>query len=957
MFEPPAASRRLGVAAAAFACGLAVADWMATAAALPAADGGLWSGAVQLAGSTRFGQARLIRALCALGLALVLELPRVRPEGGRGCGPGRLGWLGRASRGWAEQTRRQWAGRTRRGCAGALAGLGLATFAFNGHAMDVGQWAVAGAADLLHLAAAAGWAGVLAHLAVSRWPPAPPETVACVSRFSAWAMGCLAVLALTGAFAARLHLPGPAALGVTPYGQLLGLKLVLLAGALAAAGVSLFAHSLWAEQPQRVARWVGRAVRVEALLALGVVAVAGLLRSTPPPDPAAAVEARTFTWNVADGSLRLTLQPVVTDPGAPVTVHWQLQAPEVPGAAARLTLDMPGHPMVPVQVALRPAGARAAAPPGSEGSQRVQVLQGESILAMAGNWQGRLEWGGAGTPTVALGFTFSVQAPPTPPGQVRLSLVEPWRSPRRAAWLVSAGVLAAGAVWVGVRLFQRPQTRPWTPVVALPLAGAVALFGQAVLFAATPTAFERNPLPATPEVLARGAALVAQHCGPCARWLATRPPGTEGDYFWWLREGYPQGSLAARRQQLGRLVSETDLWAMVSYLRRGCPVPTPGMAGRWALGTSADRTSGMPGGRAPGMLAGPTSGTSADRTSGVPAGSTPGMLADRPVDGEPDRAACPAPDPATPLPVADALRAGPYLVAAALSPALPGDNELRLWLSDLSGQPLGGAQVRVRTRWEPALAAGAKAGKPSRLPVGAAAREGAAGWVELAEEETGVYSGTLAIPREGPQGWWTARVLVTEVVVQGPAGEGQARFAWELPVRTAAGLLRQAMQAMQQLTAVEEVQEMETGSARWRYRIRYWAPDRLFMAVFDGRGQAQLEVQVMGSLQKERRPGEPWRVRTSSGARFRWPEYGYWKELTNPLRLRTETDQGQELVVVGAYHPASNTYWRLWVQERTGYVHRLEMLGASHFMTSVFRGFEPQAPANLHGRKAGRAGQ
>ncbi|NLG68687.1 MAG: hypothetical protein GX496_03840, partial [Firmicutes bacterium] len=408
-------------------------------------------------------------------------------------------------------------------------------------------------------------------------------------------------------------------------------------------------------------------------------------------------------------------------------------------------------------------------------------------------------------------------------------------------------------------------------------------FGQAALFPATPAAFKRNPLTPTPEGLARGAALVAQHCGPCAEWLAARPPGTDGDYFWWLREGYPGGSWAARKQALARLLSDTDIWAMVSYARRGCSVPPLGPS----TSSSAHGAVGKPG--------------------------------------------CPAPGPTMALPVSDARRAGPYVVAVNLSPALPGSNELRVFLSDLVGRPAAGARVMVRAA-EPAGPAGQVATNPV---------DGSGGgpWSELVEEEDGVYSGALTIPDGRPEG-----PLEVQVVVQGPSGEASARFEWHLPVRTAWELLRQAARAMEQLTALEEVQELDTGSARWRYRIRYRAPDTMWMTAFDERGEVLLEVKVNGSVQQERRPGEEWHERPWSGGGFRWPDYGYWQEFTNPLRLRTEQTGGRRMAVVGAYHPVSQTYWRLWVEERSGRVYRLEMVGPAHFMTSVFQGFEPAAP-------------
>lgn len=863
--DPLRRSRRLGVAAAASAFVLAVLELATTASALGATGdgGGGLALAVELAGSTRFGRIRLARALAALGLALTLGV--VGRAGGADRRPGRL----RAgARGWPA----------------ALALAGFATFSFSGHAMDVGQRALAVAVDLVHGVAAAAWAGVLAHLAASRWPPETPDAVACVGRFSGWAMSWLSVLGLTGAFGARAQLAGLAGVVFTPYGQLLALKMALLAGALAAAAVSLVVHSLRHWAPDRVARVVRRAVRVEAALALGVVVAAGLLRSTPPPVPASAVEARTFTWHVEGGPVRLTLHPMAAGPQGPVEVRFELRSPERPGGVPRLTLDMPDHPMLPVRVALHPRPA--ALPPGSGagGTGDERRYEGHATLAMAGPWQGRLEWGDPREEPLPLTFTFTVEGARAPSGGFRVSLVDPWRFPRRAGLLAGACFLAGVAVAMGIRLFGRLATRPLVPLMAVPLGAAAFAFGQAAFFPATPATFETNPLPATPEVLARGATLVAQHCGPCAQWLAARPPGTDGDYFWWLREGYPSGSLAARKQALGRLLLDTDIWAMVRFARRGCAMAPPQVAG--AAGGA--RSAGPSG--------------------------------------------CPAPDPAMALPASDAMRAGPYVVAIAVTPALPGANRLRVFLTDLFGKPVGGARVTARLAVLPWVGDERAAG-----PGGGA---GETPWSELSEEEEGVYAGDMrtAVPHGGPE-----HRLVAEVAVQGPAGEASARFEWATPVRSARDLLGQAVRAMERLTALEEVQELDTGTARWRYRIRYRAPDVMSMTVFDERGLAQAEIRVAGSVQRERRAGGTWTERPWPGGSFRWPDYGYWQEFTNPLRLRTETVDGRPMVVVGAYHPASQTYWRLWVERGTARVHRVQMVGPAHFMTSVFEGFEPAA--------------
>ena len=65
---------------------------------------------------------------------------------------------------------------------------------------------------------------------------------------------------------------------------------------------------------------------------------------------------------------------------------------------------------------------------------------------------------------------------------------------------------------------------------------------------------------------------------------------------------------------------------------------------------------------------------------------------------------------------------------------------------------------------------------------------------------------------------------------------------------------------------------------------------------------------------------------------------------------------GGRMAVVGAYRPVSQTYWRLWVDEGSGRVHRLEMVGPAHFMTAVFEGIKPAAPGGAVGLRGDASG-
>jgi copper transport protein len=110
------------------------------------------------------------------------------------------------------------------------------------------------ALSAVHEAAMAVWVGGLAAVVV---------TGAGARRFGRVALAAFAALAVTGAAMAFAHLGGPGDVTATAYGAVLGLKVLAVGAAVAIAGLG--------------------ARRVEAAALAGVLALAGLLVSLPPP--------------------------------------------------------------------------------------------------------------------------------------------------------------------------------------------------------------------------------------------------------------------------------------------------------------------------------------------------------------------------------------------------------------------------------------------------------------------------------------------------------------------------------------------------------------------------------------------------------------------------------------------------------------------------------------------------
>jgi copper transport protein len=176
---------------------------------------------------------------------------------------------------------------------GAASAATLGLVSAQGHASQAPLPALSVAFDAVHLGAAAVWVGGLACLAVVL--RAAPRLIsggggsavaaAVLSRFSRVALVAVAVIAATGLARAVGELGGPAQLWATPYGRNLLLKSVLLApvAALALRNRGAITRLARGGRPTApVLRAVWRDVRLELVLAAGIVLVASVLVAQVP---------------------------------------------------------------------------------------------------------------------------------------------------------------------------------------------------------------------------------------------------------------------------------------------------------------------------------------------------------------------------------------------------------------------------------------------------------------------------------------------------------------------------------------------------------------------------------------------------------------------------------------------------------------------------------------------------
>jgi len=181
-----------------------------------------------------------------------------------------------------------------------LAAVGIAS-AYGGHGAT-GRWVPVGVVvTALHVAAMAVWLGGLLFVLVEM----RGATAVSARRFSALALGMVAVLVATGSLQAVRQLRSFDALTDTTYGMVLIRKLVVVAILVAVAFVSRrIVHRKEIDMPR-----LGRSIAIEAVAAVAIVVFTSLLMASNPSEVAAA---KPFSATLIDGDY---LASITVEPG------------------------------------------------------------------------------------------------------------------------------------------------------------------------------------------------------------------------------------------------------------------------------------------------------------------------------------------------------------------------------------------------------------------------------------------------------------------------------------------------------------------------------------------------------------------------------------------------------------------------------------------------------------------
>jgi copper transport protein len=163
---------------------------------------------------------------------------------------------------------------------GLLAGLSL-----SGHdAVDAGSSWTTEAADWVHIAAASLWIGGLATMAALLWTGAPELRRAAFARFSRFATVLVALVLAAGTYISIVRLPHLSDLWSQGYGQVLLVKLALVAFALSWGAFHNFAvKPALARGGEGFLTRIGRSLVGESLVGMAVLLAAAVLVDSKPP--------------------------------------------------------------------------------------------------------------------------------------------------------------------------------------------------------------------------------------------------------------------------------------------------------------------------------------------------------------------------------------------------------------------------------------------------------------------------------------------------------------------------------------------------------------------------------------------------------------------------------------------------------------------------------------------------
>jgi len=377
----------------------------------------------------------------------------------------------------------------------------LLTFSLQSHAAAA-ENPIAVAMDWFHITAMSTWLGGLLPLfLLLRKTELPPKVL--VPKFSRLALTCVAILAISGSYAALIQVQSFQALITTIFGKALAAKSILFAVLIGLGAVNLLLLSPRLEKVRDVAsRHLRTSIRVEIGLGLLVLALVGLMTGVSPSYEAVQARQRAgFVGEYQENGTRMDLWI------APDRVGENEFAIDVQGKPPGIS-DYQPQVLLRLELLDVSLGLNQVEAVHSSGNR--YTVRG-SYLTIAGNWQVEVILRQSGVNDIRNNFLIQVQS-------------NPYSTNLKNPIPATANSLAAGK-----------------------------------------SLYEQNCLPCHgPQGKGDGPAGLALHPPPADLSIHTAPGvHPDGQLFEWITNGYPGSAMPA----FGKQLSEIERWELVSFIR------------------------------------------------------------------------------------------------------------------------------------------------------------------------------------------------------------------------------------------------------------------------------------------------------------------------------------------------------------------------------------------------------
>ncbi len=457
----------------------------------------------------------------------------------------------------------------------------ILTISLGSHSAALVDFSIRGVAlDFGHLLAAAVWTGGLPALLftirgasrIKSFQERRRAIARIVERFSALAAVSVAVIVFTGLLSAWLHVVEPGRLLFTAYGRTLLVKIGLVAPLLLLGAVNLTwvrrrLRAPTGNEPDRSLAWLVRIVRVEAVLAAGILLASGFLTAFEPGRQVALPGEEGVRAEAAadDLDLKFRLTPGVPGPNRLEVTADSARGPLPPNTSAEVTLKFLDRDI---------------------GSERI-VLEAESggvfaaetdAIGIAGGWQAGFLVQRPRQFDSRTAIRFEVAATAGSRSSVQPDPVQ--RDIFFALALAAIGV-AVVVVGIGHRGFTRSASLRVSGAGVLGAAAGLAILFPAILRVG-PDVPEINPILPDPESIAIGRSLFADNCvschgsggrgdGPLAAQLDPPPLDLavhvplhpDGELFAFIKWGIDGTAMVG----FGEQFEDTEIWHVVNFLQ------------------------------------------------------------------------------------------------------------------------------------------------------------------------------------------------------------------------------------------------------------------------------------------------------------------------------------------------------------------------------------------------------